>query len=245
MKHEFKIGNVFETNCYGQVVITELLGTKVRIKFVTTGTELVVYKANLAAGKVRDKAQQNPLKHGWEDCNIAMVNNAGESFRVVRRASKKCVVVFDATGYSAECEYHNVAAGKVRDPYAKTVYGIGYIGEPANVPYKKQAKQLWANMMKRCYSTADQRGYYGKATVAVNWHCFANFLSDLSELPGFQGWLSAEKTGQKYNLDKDLTIEGNTVYSKYACAFIPEAENKSAGKRGKRLVDGVWVTTKP
>ena len=246
MKHQIKIGDILKTNCYGQVeVVSFEKGSRVNVRFLETGTVVNVLRVNLIAGKVKDPAQKHHAVVEWHDCNIRMINNAGNKFTIVKKNARKCIVVFDSTGYSRECEYHNAVVGKVQDPYEKTFLGIGYIGEPESKPYRDKARQLWSNMMKRCYNPKDKRGYFGKAFVAANWHCFANFLHDLPDLPGFDGWLSAEKTGKKYNLDKDLTIPGNTVYSKYACSFIPEEENKAAGKKGKTLVNGAWVTTKP
>ena len=247
MKHNIKIGDILETNCYGQVEVVGFeKGSRIVVRFLETSNIVSVLRANLVVGKVKDPMQATRLKTlEWYDCNIRVQNNAGHWLTIVKRNSRKCIVVFDNTGYSRECEYHNVVAGKVSDPYEKTFLGVGYLGEPKQVPYREQAKQLWSNMMKRCYSPKDERGYYGKTFVAANWQCFSNFLNDLPELPGFDGWVNSKKTGKKYNLDKDLTIPGNNIYSKHTCAFILESENKAAGKKCKKLVNGVWVATKP
>lgn len=165
-----------------------------------------------------------------------LISNSGKSFYILSREGKACVIQFVETGYTRTANIDNVKAGKVRDMYATSVYGVGYYGEFKKVPYWKQAKQLWQNMLKRCYCEADKRGYYGKGvTVDPRWHCFANFLEDISKLKNFNFWLQGQNgSAEKYNLDKDLLVPGCKVYSKTTCQFITESENKAfGGKNGK------------
>jgi hypothetical protein len=159
------------------------------------------------------------------------VSNSGAEFVILSLNGREAIIQFTETGFVRKADIHNLRAGKVRDLYKISVYGKGYYGEFEKVPHWKQAKQLWQNMLKRCYCDKDLKGYYGKATVAIDWHCFANFLRDVQRLPNFQNWLNSDKTGVKYNLDKDLLVEGNTVYSKETCQFVTEYDNKSAGAR--------------
>ena len=162
-------------------------------------------------------------------------NNAGQTFIILQKEGKKCLIKFLETGYVRSALYENLIVGKVRDLYAVASYGVGYDGEFKKVHYWKQAKQLWRNMLKRCYCEKDQKGYFGKCEVDVRWHCFANFLEDLPHLKNFDLWLKGQNTNSdKYNLDKDLICKGNTIYSRDLCCFITEYENKSEGaKNGK------------
>ena len=160
------------------------------------------------------------------------VSNAGHSFTILSRDGKECVIQFCDTGYVRRANIDNLRAGKVRDFYAISVWGVGYYGEFQKVHYWKQAKQLWQNMLKRCYCKADVRGYYGRVTVDPRWHCFANFLEDLPKLDNFDKWLEGQRSDStKYNLDKDFIVEGCKVYSPVTCSFVTEYENKSAGAR--------------
>ena len=175
------------------------------------------------------------------------VNNAGQELVVLGMVGRKATIQFTETGSVRTANIDNVRAGKVRDFYAKSCYGIGYQGEFNKVGYWKQAKQLWQNMMKKCYSDNDDRGYKNKGViVSPRWHCFANFLNDLPSLPNFDKWLLGQRTGyEKYNLDKDMRVPGCNVYSKETCQFLSESENKSLVKKNKTLViiNGVkeWV----
>lgn len=166
----------------------------------------------------------------WKPLFKEYTNNAGHKLKVFAKRGKKVKIQFVNTGYTTEAYIDNVKAGNVTDPYEISVYGIGYIGEFERVSYWRQAKQLWNNMMKRCYSEKDPRGYFGKAFVDARWRCFANFLEDLPKLENFNEWLKGQEDGAiKYNLDKDLMFEGNKTYSRDMCMFVTEFENKSAG----------------
>lgn len=133
----------------------------------------------------------------------------------------KCVIQFIETGTVKECVRSNMLAGKVKDPYKVSVYGKGYYGFFDKVFYWKQAKQLWQNMLKRCYCEKDPKGYLGKAFVCDRWLCFSNFLEDIKNLKNFDKWLSGQNSGtEKYNLDKDLLVPGNVFYSPKLCQFV-------------------------
>jgi hypothetical protein len=220
----------YESNGYGTMEVLSRDKSTMLVKFLETGTEIQANTANVLAGKVRDPSRPRSNTHDWSEWDEDFINNSGQRLKVIKKKSKQCVVQFEDTGYTRNCLYENVRNGKVRDPYAISVYGQGYQGEFKKTPFWKQAKQLWQNMMKRCYSEVDPRGYYGKAFVDSRWKCFANFLEDLPKLNNFDKWLKGQTEGsEKYNLDKDLLIKGNKYYSKEACQFITEFENKSAG----------------
>ena len=152
-------------------------------------------------------------------------NNKGQEFIILSKKGNKCLVQFLETNYVRRALYHNLKKGKLTDHYAISRYGIGFRGVPdTSLPYFRQAEQLWANMLKRCY-TNDPKGYKWKGTVVdVRWHCLATFVSDISSIPGFENWLNG---GQ--NLDKDTRVPDCNVYSRETCCFISEHANKSFG----------------
>lgn len=220
----------YESNNYGTVQIVQNIDMDhCIVKFLNTGYEKKVHWGNVFAGKMKDDSvEYQPPKI---ELNERRESNSCGSFTIIWKQGKKCFVQFDHTGYTKEANIDNARAGKVTDPYYPNSYGVGYLGEPKEEPYKKQAYQLWRNMLKRCYSKKDPRGYYGKGvSVDARWLCFANFLEDVPKLKNFDKWLNGHKKDQpKFNLDKDLLIEGNKVYSRETCQFISEYENKSAG----------------
>ena len=170
-------------------------------------------------------------------------SNSNGDFKVIAVNNKKCTVQFIETGYTKDVYTANATSGKVRDVYYKSVYGVGYIGDCSFTDqHYRLAKQLWQNMMKRCYSMKDTRGYYGKGVkVSDRWLCFANFLEDLPKLSNFDKWLNWEKDGVRYNLDKDLTLSNNKVYCRELCSFVTEHENKSEGAKNMIKIHGAPV----
>jgi hypothetical protein len=163
------------------------------------------------------------------------ISNSGLEFVILNQSGKQCIIQFTETGYTRTANIDNIRVGKVRDFYNKSVYGVGFYGEFEKVYYWKQAKQLWQNMLKRCYCEKDLRGYskWG-TTVDERWQCFANFLADLPSLENFDKWLKGQKEGRdKFNLDKDFKFPGNNVYSREACCFLEDSLNKSLGAKSK------------
>ena len=142
--------------------------------------------------------------------------------------------MFKDTGYETEVLRENAKVGKVNDPYRKSVYGIGFLGEYVKPAYIKHAYTLWHNMLKRCYCETDNKGYYGRGIeVSQEWLCFSNFLADIESLANFDKWLFGQynKEETQYNLDKDFAYYGCTTYSKENCQFIDETLNKGTTSR--------------
>lgn len=167
-------------------------------------------------------------------------SNNGLVFTILKKEGKQCTIQFLGTGSVRQANYDNIVAGKVRDVYQPSSYGVGYLGEYKRLPYTAQAQQLWRNMIKRCYFAGDPKGYVAKGTkVDPRWHNFASFLDDLPKLENFNRWLNKEG----YQLDKDLRVPGANVYSFHTCSFVTEAENKAEGGRIGGKISRPRVTT--
>jgi hypothetical protein len=234
MKH--KIGNIYRTNRDGDAeIIAKGPGKIVRVKFLNTGFERDVNIDNLVAGKCKDYSiTERKYVETEYPCTRMTSNNSGD-FILLEKEGKRCIVQFIETGYTTSALWENIKVGKIRDPYFKSNYGVACMGEYKKTPYSKQAFQLWHNVIKRCYSDKDLKGYkkYG-VTVDDRWLCFANFLEDLPQLENFSLWLEGGKEGrEKYNLDKDFIVPGNKVYSREVCMFLPESLNKAFTSRTK------------
>lgn len=235
---------IFKSNRYGDAVVLEYLeNKKVKIKFLNSGYEDIFHITSLQRGEFRDKSVSlpQPPRKDRKVGDVIPSNNFGDMI-VLSLEGKRCIVQFIETGTTVEVYTDNAYSGKVKDKYARICYGHGWVGDFKRLYYWKQAMQLWRNMLKRCYCEKDPKGYFGKydipVTVSERWLCFSNFLEDLPSLPNFDKWLLGHKEGNtKYNLDKDLKVEGNKVYCKELCQFVTEYENKSAGAINARRLD--------
>lgn len=74
----------------------------------------------------------------------------------------------------------------------------------------------WAAMLERCYSPKSHKKHptYIDCSVCDEWLYFSNF----------KVWMEAQDW-EGMELDKDLIIDGNRVYSPDACCFIDRATN--------------------
>jgi hypothetical protein len=233
-------GNVYKNKDGKLFTVLKVKGENdIQIKFNDSGYECRVRKHILLSGDVRDNTDIEDERKSWVPYVKEFTNNSGQNFKSFSRKGKKIKIIFPTTGYSTEVYIDNASAGKVKDPYEISVYGHGYIGLPdKTLSYWKPAFQLWQNMMKRCYSEKDERGYYGECFVDERWKCFENFLNDIKYLEGFTDWLRGNSESYyKSNLDKDFYFEGNRIYSRHYCRFLPQSYNKSLGKKDKTLKD--------
>ena len=74
----------------------------------------------------------------------------------------------------------------------------------------------WAAMLRRCYNKSYQEKYptYTDCKVCDDWLIFSNFRRWMEK----QNW-------QEKELDKDLLVKGNRIYSPEKCIFIDSAVN--------------------
>ena len=90
--------------------------------------------------------------------------------------------------------------------------------------------QTWKHMLERCYSARYQELYptYKGCTVSKEWLTFSNFKAWM-EKQNFEG----------LQIDKDLLIVGNKVYSEDTCIFVSPMVNNFARDQGARR--GGWL----
>ena len=120
----------------------------------------------------------------------------------------------------------------------KLVYGVGindadYVVEPrVNGKQKKcHIYTTWKSMIGRCYCKSYQLKHptYRGCTVSKEWLTFSNFII----------WAKSQDRKGK-QLDKDILIYGNKVYSRNTCCFVsPNINsllNDVLASRGKYLI---------
>lgn len=79
-----------------------------------------------------------------------------------------------------------------------------------------QAYMQWCGMIRRCYNESEHEKCptYAGCSVDSEWHSFMAFRS---------WWLEHHRDG--FELDKDLLVTGNKVYSPMSCVFVPPSIN--------------------
>lgn len=116
----------------------------------------------------------------------------------------------------------HIRSGSVKNPYQPNVQGVGYVGvgkHQASIGTKRTPEyELWSRMMQRCYDKSYEvrRPTYRDCTVCDEWHNFQVFAE----------WLVNQEFYIEGNeLDKDLLVTGNKLYSPEFCRFVPRRLN--------------------
>lgn len=110
--------------------------------------------------------------------------------------------------------------------WKRTVFGIGYLGcSDAEATRDNYIYSKWANMLQRCYDkeTHKLKPYYAPCTAEIEWLNFSNYRE----------WHRENEMGdRKVDLDKDVLVQGNTVYGAETCTLIPHFTNTIFEERG-------------
>ena len=128
----------------------------------------------------------------------------------------KVAIVFLNSGYKMLARANNINKGEVKDPYAKSILGIGCVGVgPYNVdgtPFERMIYSRWRGILDRCYVKRE-----GSKTVHPEWLNFQNFaawfMSEFYEIPHYSAYDMA--------VDKDVLVPGNVEYGPYRCLILP------------------------
>lgn len=153
--------------------------------------------------------------------------NEGYVVKVLEYKDRHTVTVEfqDTFKYKTITTTQNIKKGQIKNPYMKTIYNIGYYGDgkyKARINNKKTLHYIkWFSMFNRCYNHKyhEKQPHYLGCSVSEEFHCFQDFAKWMDE-----NWYEYDKM---LELDKDLLIEGNKVYSPEACCFIPKEINNA------------------
>lgn len=241
-----EIGLVFKNKKGLEFKIVEYVkSTKVRIEFIESGYETWAAIKEIKKGSIRDwlatpllpkRENVGPLKSKCKPLVIGEVltNFYGCQYEITEIIDEHmCKIKFlDSFGFEKVCNRSDVRRG-VRNPYRKSVAGIGYIGEgPHNSVSSSQLFMVWSNMIVRCYDEESLKKNitYVGCSVDGRWHCFQDFA----------GWCEAQPEfvrNKDWHLDKDILVRGNKVYSPDKCSFVPRDINNLFTLRGNERGD--------
>ena len=179
----------------------------------------------------------------YKDCigKVCKSLNSGD-FKIVKYNDNRNVEVqFLKTGYELVARLDHIRYGLIKDRYSPSVYGVGVVGtkylSTINGVHTKEY-ELWQNMLKRCYSDAPKKKNptYKDCEVSDNFLYYEYFYEWCHKQIGFGV--------EGFELDKDLLVKGNKVYSEYTCVFIPKEINslliKRGASRGGHLIGVCW-----
>ena len=150
--------------------------------------------------------------------------NEGGSFTVIEFHSSTNVIIKhnDEFGHIAKVSSDQIRKGSIRNPFHPTLYGVAYMGVGEHrakingkiVPHYS----IWSGLLTRCYCPIrlKERPSYIGCRLSKDFLCYQNFA---------EWYTSHESYGLGYEIDKDLLVKGNKIYSADTCTLLPRELN--------------------
>lgn len=241
-------GQVRTSYACGDYEILDYVGkSQYVIRFINTGTTKTVFTANISNGGIADESIPNNLGK-YREGQILHSDKFGDAeiIEIIKkpRSPKKdgtpqlrtyVKVRFLDTGYITECEPHNFKVNKARDYLLPNLFDVGILGYVEDLPGRlrdMKEYRLWEGIIHRCYGIKDysiRDASYKHAILEDRWIRFDYFLEDLPYIKNYDMWKSFYKDYPKikniFEFDKDTIVDGNKIYSRDTCMFIPKFIN--------------------
>lgn len=159
------------------------------------------------------------------------VNKYGSEYKIIEYKNARNILVQFDNGYVKRSTYKEFKNGSIKSPFCKSVYGIGYIGigdYKVSINCKlTDCYNCWNSMLRRV--TGRNSTCYKGCSVCEEWLCYQNFAKWWHE--------NYYDCGEKLELDKDIKVVNNKIYSPDTCLLVPHSINslfcKSTKSRGK------------
>lgn len=155
-------------------------------------------------------------------------NSQGYKIKIIKYEKWNKVTIQFCDGTIIDgVQISNLKKGTVTNPNHLSYYGIACIGvgkyNSQSVGYSN-----WSGMLNRCYNLKiqEKQPSYKGCYIDKQWLNFQNFAE------WFENNWNPE-TMQGWQLDKDILVKGNKIYSPETCCFVPQEINKLFIKSNK------------
>lgn len=165
--------------------------------------------------------------------------NCGKCVVVDYKGCYNVIVEFHEPFCEVKCSMSSLRSGLVSNPMKPSVCGKGFVGVGKYSSKNKYLYSLWGTMMIRTSSPSFKLNHpaYKDVTVCDEWLNFQNFAKWCETQPFYN---VKDDKGNSYQLDKDILVKGNKIYSPETCCFVPSALNllltKCNSSRGEHLI---------
>lgn len=133
-----------------------------------------------------------------------------------------CTIQFEDGTIVKNIQYVHLKNGQIKNPNTPRIHGIGYMGQGIYTSWKEHLRiyKTWVGVLDRCYSEKLHGIHptYTDCIADTTWHnyqVFAKWYEENYNPEIMQGW----------QLDKDILIKGNKIYSPETCCFVPSQIN--------------------
>lgn len=151
--------------------------------------------------------------------------NNGQMMKIIKyRRHNDIDVQFEDGGIATHKRFSEFKVGSIKNPYLPEVYGFGFIGEGKYKPTINRTTtsiyRAWSGMIRRCfdYENMNKRNMvYENCVICEEWRNFQVFAKWYEE----NIW-----TEELLQVDKDILIKGNKIYSPETCILATSKINK-------------------
>lgn len=187
---------------------------------------------------------------------MGFTNRVGEINKTKESLGGYTIIIVEDNGYNdlivefqdkykakVHRSYKEFKNGNIKNPYHPSVYNVGYFGVGK---YKAKENGIvskeydeWKGVLRRCYNEKEREKSptYKDAYICEEWHNFQVFAEWWEEN-------IYECRGEKMQLDKDIFIKNNNIYSPETCLIVPQRINqlfnKSKNNKKNNLPIGVF-----
>ncbi len=164
-----------------------------------------------------------------------VVNRVGEKYMTYEGYESEILESFNAQNNTIKINdehgailynraFKEIKNGQIKNPYHRSVYGVGFSGQGKHkVSLNRiitKCGNRWRKILERCYDEKAliKRPSYIKCEVDERWHNFQNFAEWFENNYNYE-------TMQDWQVDKDILIKGNKVYSPKTCCLVPAEIN--------------------
>ena len=168
------------------------------------------------------REEQLALKKVEYEGSVFKTKNYGDVVVLDYYNARDVTIKFLNTGNVRKTGTSELKKGEIRDNEAFPVYVVGIMDVPnearRNVPIPKEYS-IWNGVRHRCYNENIRHltPSYQEAEMSENFKRYSYFKEWCNKQIGFDqdGW----------QLDKDILIKGNKLYSEATCCFVPPEIN--------------------
>ena len=140
----------------------------------------------------------------------------------------------DEYKYTTNTIYQNFKLGQIKNPYDRSLYGVGFLGEETITHFVNNkcipSYGAWANMLERCYNEKLRHKHlaYKDCKVCKEWQNYQVFRKWYDE--------NFYDIGEgRMHIDKDILVMGNKIYSPDTCMFVPQRINMIFMKKNRSV----------
>ncbi len=154
--------------------------------------------------------------------NKKYTTNEGYSVQVIDYFHYQNVTIQFESGHILENRnMDSILKGGIKNPYHKSVNGIGYIGQGKySAKEHKHQYMKWHGMFIRCYNIGELKKHptYVGCYICEEWHNFQVFAKWFDENYN-------DEIMNSWHLDKDILTKRNKIYGPDTCCFVPSEIN--------------------